>query len=412
MTNEIQTIQIVAGRAQEAKKALDKMLKKAARYGCADVSAVFGAEYEVETKVRDWNGKTVVKVASYVDITVSGEAPTVGNHEFLAHVELGSAGNIVDTVPGVEDIDHKFRESDGYCEHCNTSRNRRDVYVVKCLDTGQQLQVGRTCLRDFMGTDDPAKIVNRFKFYRELSGFGEDAGWGFGSYSWAASSTGLLGLAATCVRLFGWCSKGQACGGDMTSTSVYVDLAAGERPRGKGVTEAKELWDRIHKEHNEADQIVAEATLNWVRNDWTDTSDYAHNLKTVLAADILVDPKRIGLVISAVAAYHRAIEKELRLTEAKAKNADSKHMGEVGERLKGMVVTKESGRVIGGSQWGDTVLIKFRDEAGNVFCWFTGGGSGLQDGEQCTLDGTVKQHNEFQGMLETQLTRCKVHPLK
>ncbi len=86
-------------------------------------------------------------------------------------------------------------------------------------------------------------------------------------------------------------------------------------------------------------------------------------------------------------------------------------LGEEGERLRDLAVTQESARVIGNSQWGETVLIKFRDEQDNVYCWFTGSGSGLQQGEKAVIDGTVKKHNEYQGAKETQLTRVKVKEL-
>lgn len=58
-------------------------------------------------------------------------------------------------------------------------------------------------------------------------------------------------------------------------------------------------------------------------------------------------------------------------------------------------------------EWGDTYLYKFLTADGNVFSWFSSP-RGLAQGDKVILTGTVKDHKEYKGIKETQLTRAKI----
>ena len=113
MTTE--TITILAGRADEARKRMKKFEKKAKRYGVA-FSVAFGPVYKQTRKEQTDNmwypGGVRVYEVNVLDVTIEGETPKVGEYEFLASIELTEAGHFVDTVPGVES--HQiWRPSDG-----------------------------------------------------------------------------------------------------------------------------------------------------------------------------------------------------------------------------------------------------------------------------------------------------------
>lgn len=56
---------------------------------------------------------------------------------------------------------------------------------------------------------------------------------------------------------------------------------------------------------------------------------------------------------------------------------------------------------------GHTDIVKFRDLSGNLFTWFASGYTGLERGDRMTIKGTVKAHDEYMGIRQTTLTRCK-----
>ena len=57
--------------------------------------------------------------------------------------------------------------------------------------------------------------------------------------------------------------------------------------------------------------------------------------------------------------------------------------------------------------YGDQVMYKFRDGAGNVFVWKTTWRD-IDEGKTYNLTGTIKELGEFRGEKQTVLTRCKV----
>jgi hypothetical protein len=402
---QLATVTVVTERLEEAKKALEKLAKKAHRYGCPDISWEIGKEVVKTHVVRDWDGEERHIKVSHTELIITGEALRYGNHEFLAHIELHEGGNLVDKAPGVEDLDHKFRDSTGFCEHCKTARRRNDVYAVRNLDNGEQLQVGRTCLRDYLGVD-PAAIIHRFALFRGAMELEDEYSFGSSKAKWHQSIEGALALAAVCIRLYGWCSKSAAAYKDVNPTVYYVGLVLGLISRPS--EQQKEQIREILAARTEADYELAKKTLHWVREEWKDNSDYAHNLRVIFSADVLHDERRLGLAVSAVGTYQRLHEGKAKRHDEIAAKFRSQHVGKVGERLRDLKLILRSQRVINGNDWGDVVLVKFEDESGNMFSWFTGRGTKLDDGSQVLVTGTVKRHGEYNGVLETQLSRCTV----
>lgn len=57
--------------------------------------------------------------------------------------------------------------------------------------------------------------------------------------------------------------------------------------------------------------------------------------------------------------------------------------------------------------YGHTDIVKFRDADSNLFVWFASGYTGLEREDRISIKGTIKEHDEFRGVKQTTLTRCK-----
>lgn len=86
----------------------------------------------------------------------------------------------------------------------------------------------------------------------------------------------------------------------------------------------------------------------------------------------------------------------------------SQHVGEVGARLRNMKATFVSVKCFEG-KWGMSLVYSF-DVDGNIMTWFTQSqiDNSINIGDTVILTGTVKAHTEYQGILQTQLSRCIV----
>lgn len=95
----------------------------------------------------------------------------------------------------------------------------------------------------------------------------------------------------------------------------------------------------------------------------------------------------------------------------KSKNKEtsaSKHIGNIGDRLKKVDATFIEVKSISGD-WGSSLLYTFKIGE-DVATWFTQAGidSSIEPGDKIILSGTVKNHTEYNGVLQTQLNRCIV----
>lgn len=386
-------ITILTERLPEAVKSLKKLAAKAERYGTPRIPWTVAAPRLEKRRTERDNRPVNVQVS---DITLNElESPRVGAFRFLARLERTPDGTIIDSIAG-EDLPERFRNSTGECEHCGKVRDRKHLFVV-AKDGEEPLQVGRSCLRDFMGTDTPESVASRFRFERELAEFSDE--WAGGGKV-VDSAAELLAVTAAAIRLWGWVSKSapESAG---TPTAFRISVWFYLPPGNKS---GKEDLDALKAALSDADWEEAAAAMSWVQ-DSTDDGEYMHNLRTILTPGV-VEPKRRGYACSAVAAHQRALGLlELKRREREA-SANSQHVGVVGERLRGLELTVVSNRGFSG-QFGDSVLYKMRDAAGNVFTWFKSGDGIMDVGNTYILDATVKAHTSYQGVLETQLTRAK-----
>ena len=53
-------------------------------------------------------------------------------------------------------------------------------------------------------------------------------------------------------------------------------------------------------------------------------------------------------------------------------------------------------------------IYKFEDENGNVLIWKTASSKDFEEGKSYMIKGTVKNHTEYKGIRQTNLTRCRV----
>jgi hypothetical protein len=377
---ELETFAIPTFRRANIEKRITKLARKAVKNGNPDISVSFGETFirEVDTEY----GKAEVE---FVSVTVTGEAPRIAGWDFLARIELLGEENLVHSVPGSDiQLDQSFRHHDGYCDHCNSARRRNDVFVLS--NGSEQIAVGRTCLREFLGIDDPKAIIARAQFFEELRNARDEDDLGsFGSFGYVYLKD-VLELAAANIRLYGYISKAKQkeTGNCTTGEAVMLSL--------RGVC-GYEL------EPTETDKEWANKTIQFFRRQEFFGNDYMDNLRVILKQDI-IKKEHVNLAASAVITAQRQLA-------PKAEIKESNFVGEVKGRLKGLELMIEKIIYLGFGSFGPSYLHLMKDDSGNVFSWITGNKIEKAEGETVRLDGSVKEHKLYNGIKQTVLTRAK-----
>lgn len=379
------TFTIPAHRAAPVKERIAKLIKKASKYGNEAITLEVSDKYSYEYK--DANGE--MQTFHAVDVTVEGGAPIIEGYTLLARVELIHGTCLIHESPAAANIEveSRFRHHDGNCDHCNKLRNRKDVYVF--FDGEKQIAVGRTCLRDYMGIDDPAKIVQSMGFWEAVkSEFDdEDIGAFMGGPS-AFRVKDVLEVGAAMIRENGWVSKAmQRETGDLATADAVQSNLNGVKGFKVDVTEA--------------DQKAAAETIEFFRNGDFGNNNYMLNVKTLMEVDIVI-PEHFGLVVSSLAVVAKEKAKAIELEAAKS----SDYIGDVKQRMRDIPVEVVSIKCLGHGMYGPSYLVSMKSE-GNTVVWFTGNPS-VEEGETVIVDATVKEHKDYNGVKQTVVTRLKV----
>lgn len=86
---------------------------------------------------------------------------------------------------------------------------------------------------------------------------------------------------------------------------------------------------------------------------------------------------------------------------------DLTYVGEIGEKLKKVPVTYTRHNSFCG-RYGLTNIYEFKDEDMNHLVWFTAKDIDFEIGDILYLDGTIKEHKDYNGIPQTIVTRCKL----
>ena len=341
--------------------------------------------------------------------------------------------NVVRTSPRFDGaaVDPIIRTSRPVCEHCNTARKRNDTYVIE-NDDGTRKQVGRQCLKDYVGEATGAEILRSAQYERELSDFIDDDWGGFGSSGTSAWDVAtVLAITLASIELRGWTSRGNAREYGYHATADHV---LGTLTETKD-EEQRQAWDQdgpsFIRPWGDAEREQADTIIEWTEAIADDTdSDYLWNLKVACSLGGITY-RELGIVCSAVAAYQRHVKGERLRREREAAAEVSAAIGKAGDKIgrklsaadkrKGaeahaaLTVTVNDTRLFDGD-YGTSELVSMTDTEGNVLKWFASGRANSDDGERVvvgstyTLVATIKGHGEYRGVTETKVNRCVLTP--
>lgn len=385
------TYRLTFEQVEATREKFDKLNARAAKKGLSGHWEFTRVERVVEEDTHPVTGLKVEKV--FYECQIGGSPLAYDGWQFIATLDWDEhAGLIVRAMPGAAQVEREGLRK-GWCDHCKTTRTRRVTYVVRDTNNGQQLQVGRSCIKDFTGWAGNVAWLEKNTPSEEGGWFGES---GRVDYS----PTTVLATAWAVIKENGFVPTSHYW---ETPTRDLVNIALYPNPKShKDMDFARSLRPL-------ADEAAgrAEAIREFIASDdFGGDSDYVLNLKAA-AAGARVSPRNFGLLVSAPQAYARHQERTLIREKAAKVGENSTHYGEVKKRYE-LEVTVAGLRYIHGD-YGTTTLYTLLDGEGNVFKWFASDDKlGEDEGTRFRIKGTVKKHDEFNGTKQTVLTRCTV----
>jgi hypothetical protein len=329
---------------------------------------------------------------------IEGTTPKLAGWTLVAAIERLGDENLVRCVPG-QTCPVEYRQARTDCDHCKTDRRRKEVFVLRHED-GRHVQVGRQCITDFLGGKSPESIIAMAEFlwaFETRCSEAADEMWGCDGCRYNPSIEEYLATVAICIRKMGWVSAKMAQEDGMSSAYMAWRVCVETNKYIKELIDEKELFVE------DRDVELATAALEWAKALPTTAGDYEYSLGVACRAGV-VHAKTRGIIASAIASYQRHKDR-LEELHIKAREAyKDEHVGILKER-RGFKVTVKAMRSFEGD-YGVKTLVRMKDEDGRTLIWWaTGDPNWLKEGETVEITGTVKDHGEYQGKKQTQLSR-------
>jgi len=334
-----------------------------------------------------------------VEFNLAGTPPKINGWTFFGKVALektesGNHRNILFEIPD-RTIPEKYRSSGNDCEHCGHNRQRKHVFILG-HDDGRFMQVGRSCLKDFIGHGSPEVIADMMDSAMKYIVDWEFSEFEKGNESYDLGLEHYMTCVCAAVREGGRFITKKECRESCSGCGYTADDALGIVVNPVD----KELG--IYRT-TESDNSKAKEILEWFSG-YDSDSNFIYNLKTIVNRGYVQEHE-----LSMFAALYSVWERSGKQTSTFKKGpvVVNEFCGQIGNKI------EKTGKFLKSiqyeSQFGIGFIYKFMDADGYIFVWFTS--CMLQEmeyGDNVSFSGKIKDHKHYGTEKQTVLTRCKV----
>jgi len=403
------TYLILEDNMERLQKKLTRIRTKCNKYGCDFVYREVSEEFK-EVKNEDGSKQT----CRFIVVECEGTAK-INGWRFIATLEHHDNGNIVRKLIDEVPVPEQYFNCEPTCDHCHSIRHRKDTYLIYNQDTNEYKQVGSSCLCDFTHGFDAEAAAAYIALFDEL--IKGEAPYEGGYSAPYFRTVDVLKHAADIVDHIGYRSSSWDGPRNEMNTRVqtHTSLKYDINPHSlmPAYKEAIETYrTRFNPDYNDPELIsYVEDAMKWVK-DSEDNSDYMHNLKVIVDSEY-IQAKNFGYAVSIIPTYNKYIEKKTEADRrAEAHEAEAKisnYIGEVGQRVTLTGDCEISIITSWETDYGITIRYKIVDTNGNVIMWDSSSGIRDNDREEVvSITGTIKKLDEYNGVKQTWLTRCRV----
>lgn len=399
--------QIPVSKIEKLTKEIARLNRRAAKLNAEPIALVLG---EIYAQGYDAHHEAVAagEAAEYFvtmrSVELAGVAPVLAGWAFVGVIEAmpleaGGVEGMLHAVPG-QTLPRELAARWGQCDHCQKMRPRNDVYVVR-NDAGECKVVGSSCLKDFVGGNDPHAAAGLCEIWVRAGRLCEEAesceggphqGDGIGTMR-------VLEMAACVIRKEGFLSKARAAERDLCPTARTVETRLNITRLARDYAEWVERYQTTAE-----DEMLAVAAREWAEAQLGSENDYLHNC-AMAARGVAVGRRTMGLAVSLIAAYQRTLEA--------AEPAEGAHVGAVGERLT-MPLKFVASRPTFGT-YGLTTVCTYLTPHGSKLVWYASGepdAALTAEGDAVEMTFTVKKHGDYRGEKQTIVTRVALPKVK
>lgn len=292
------------------------------------------------------------------------------------------------------------------CDYCKTNRQRNKTYLVVNRETGEWKQLGKECLKLFVTGIDVDAIATFESFIKEAEDAANPGDEFFYNKGFKfVKVADALALAYAVYRERGYLATRDSVGNpnDLCNKNVV------QRKLTQQYGYDSDFLNITNSTRGEIDAMTFKSDISAVKDAIGDIEQlpddpYYSNLKVIVANEY-IPLNKLGLLVSIPKAIDRYEDEKKKQEERESLVAESNYLGSVGEKIS---VNFISGREVAcfETQFGLLHIYEFKDANGNAVVWKSGSRKDIP--ENGTVTGTVKAHEEYNGIKQTVILRAKI----
>jgi hypothetical protein len=386
----------------EVEKKINRVIRKCKKYGNDFIFEIIGEDMRRDSRadLNDPSNKYNDIFHKFIIVKVEGEAKA-GDWEFIATLNVRKNGNVIRRYNYDVKIPERFKTSRDVCEHCNTVRNRKNLYVVRNIETGEFKQVGGNCLMSYTGIslDFAAAIMDGIDHMYDYDNMYDES---YGSGTRYYDVKNVISYAATIISKMGYSSSESVF---PTKRAVMHILAENNFDSALHELNA-ELLDAMYnsvwfeqEDFTKDNSEEVDAIINYYMSLDGD-NEFVHNMKTIIS-DGYATYKDLGFLCYAPQGYAKHIEREIE--RAKRDVWKRIHWGEIGKRYKNVPVKEVRKTASFETIYGIMNVWQIITDEDVVLTWKS---SNYPEDEAASVSFTIKEHVEYNGVPQTIVTRC------
>lgn len=292
------------------------------------------------------------------------------------------------------------------CDYCKTNRKRNKTYLIVNRETGEWKQLGKECLKLFVVGIDVDAIATFESFIKEaedMANPGDEFFYNRGLRFVKVADA--LAIAYAVYRERGYLATRDSVGNsnDLCNKNIV------QRKLAQQYGYDSDFLNITNSTRDKIDVMTFKADINAAKDAIVDVEklpddQYYNNLKVIVENEY-IPLNKLGFLVSIPKAIERYKEEKKRQEERERLAAESDYLGSVGEKIS---VNFISGREVAccETQFGLLHIYEFKDANGNTVVWKSGSGKDIP--ESGVVTGTVKSHEEYDGIKQTVILRAKI----
>lgn len=333
------------------------------------------------------------KKRGYVyDVEIQGLAPKYDGWEFVARIDT-----VEKIITGLKSFPQKYREHNGFCNHCNTNHQRVKTYIIQKED--EFMEVGGACLKKYTGGLSPEKIARQFEIINSLLDMNYDDFEENGPRGYRDTHNNIhrfISLAKSLKDKYGYV-KTNSEGDDVSTGEFAYRFVTWSFP----TSEEAQYYAQFHTQWATQHLDYAQSAIDYVMG-IERKNDFILNLQQILRNGYFT--QRSHKILAAIVQVYDAYV--LGEQQRKIASLVSAYQGNIKDKLS--VEVTVSFKLVTFGYYSPQTWLLMKDDNGNVYSWNASKELDVVEGDVISITGTVKEHKQYKDVAQTVLTRCKL----